>query len=186
MSDETTDGGDARETTRRTVVRSVAGSAAAAAVGGLSGAATAESALGGPSAVRAAFDAEPAVLEAVSAAGYLDEPSFEALGVEEVGEQGATRTAVGRTTVDGKTTPEVLIRRTLDDGRLLVRLTPEADASFAVFEPDDGDHEQLYTGTFYGDVTASDCTVNCENCSVDTPCTFCEPIETYARTEYYC
>lgn len=174
---------DELTTGRRRVLRSVA-------AGGLSvGAVGTASASAGPSpagvrravseyrdadAVRERFAAESELLAAVSAAGYIDRPTVDALGVETLGAPASpTDERVGVTAheIDGETEPALTVRKPVEGGDLVVRIRPAADRSFAVFEPVDGEP----TVVAGDDVSTTSHCVSCSGISCAGCTTICGP-----------
>ena len=176
-SDENDRSGTEQATRRRVLRSAAAGGLSVGAVGtasATSGLSTGEieQRLGeyrDVNAVRARVADETALLETVAAAGYIDSPTVDALGVETLGAPaGPTDAEVGVTVqeIENEQTAALTVRKPVEGGRLVLGVRPDVDQSFAVFEPDEGDGEVIA-----GDVTTSttcvDCTgISCLGCTV--------------------
>lgn len=96
-----------------------------------------------PTTVRQAIDATAGdLLEELSGKGLIAEADASALPVSEVlehreyiqSDEGATRAAVGLDPEEGTYTPEILVRRQTDRGKLFVKVLPEQGVGFAMLD----------------------------------------------------
>ncbi|PSQ17366.1 hypothetical protein BRD00_07905 [Halobacteriales archaeon QS_8_69_26] len=141
---------------RRSVLQSAIGSATLAVAGlSVSGEVKADDSVGSedrlaiieeysdPETVRAAIDSTgEGILDELAAQGLLEEPSAAALDITDVLEQGeymgrddgVTVAAAGDDPEEGTYTPEILIRRQTDQGRLFVKFLPQKAMGFATLD----------------------------------------------------
>lgn len=195
-----TNGTDADESNvnRRRVLQSVATAGAAAGLGGVGAAATPEFTQEEAAeatreyrdreAVVTALSRETDLLEAVSEAGYLEEPTVDGLGVETLGEPASeedSTVVVDPHSVDGGVTAEILLAREDADGRLVISVLPEVDKSFALYKHDGADdYEEVYVA-YCGDCDDNEeCRRTCTMCGSET-CVGCDGVS-YEKPTYRC
>lgn len=188
MSEKLTDTNSESSFNRRRVLKSAATAGAIAGIGGLASARSTQNFTAAEAkeiteeyrnldVLKASVAQESEVLESVAEAGYIEEASVDALGIETLGEpvsESDSKVIVDPHSAGGEVTADIRVAREYDDGELVVSVQPEADRSFAIFKPHGTDEikEVDVSGACGGCASNEECQSTCQTCGAET-CTGC-------------